>query len=224
METPESVHLSVNEGYNRWAAFYDQDDIPLNLLEEAVVDTALGEVKNLKIVDLACGTGRQTIRLANKGASVIGVDQSEGMLEKAQQKNSDAFFMHANLEEEFPFPDAAFDRVVSFLALEHITNLKFFFTECKRVCKPDGFIYFTAMHPAMLLKGVQARFTDAETGKKIYPKGFPHKISDYVNAIAQSGLKLVEMTEHATDETHNSERANKYMGWPLLLTLKCLPN
>ena len=226
METQDSLFLTVNEGYNHWAEFYDQDDIPLHVLEEGIVDETLGKIRDLKIADLACGTGRQSIRLSKNGARVVGVDQSEGMLKQAKEKNLDGKveFIHADLESRFPFPDAEFDRVVSFLALEHFTSLEHFFRESKRICKPNGSLFYTAMHPAMMLKGVQARYTE-DSGRKVYPKSFPYQISNYVNAAIAVGLKLAHLTEHTPEEIHaeKSERALKYQGWPLLLTLTFLP-
>lgn len=228
METDDSLFLSVNEGYNRWSKFYDRDDIPLHLIEESIVDKALGEVGGLKILDLGCGTGRQTFRLAERGALITGVDQSEGMLNRAREKNGrgTVTFLHFDLDTKFPLDDDSFDRVVSFLVLEHIANLSHFFVGCRRVCRPGGFLYFTAMHPAMVLKGVQARFTEESTGRKVYPKGYPYQISDYLNAAIDAGLLLGKITEHSPDSSHakQSERALKYEGWPLLLTLKLFPN
>jgi ubiquinone/menaquinone biosynthesis C-methylase UbiE len=227
METQDPLFLSLNEGYNRWSEFYDADDIPLHLLEESVVDEALGNVAGKTVLDLGCGTGRQTLRLAAQGAIVTGVDQSEGMLEKAKVKDTGGAvkFLHLNLDENFPFQDDAFDLVVSFLALEHLSNLGQFFSDCRRVCRNTGFLYFTAMHPAMVLRGVQARFTES-SGRKVYPKSHPYQISDYLNSALGAGLQLSKVTEHAPDSSHanSSERALKYEGWPLLLTLKFHPN
>lgn len=44
------------------------------------------EKQNGKIVDLACGTGRVTIPLAEQGYNIIGVDINEGMLNRAKEK------------------------------------------------------------------------------------------------------------------------------------------
>lgn len=44
------------------------------------------EKQNGKIVDLACGTGRVTIPLAELGYNIIGVDINEGMLDRAKEK------------------------------------------------------------------------------------------------------------------------------------------
>lgn len=40
-----------------------------------------------RIVDLACGTGRITIPLAERGYNLIGVDLNVGMLERAKRKD-----------------------------------------------------------------------------------------------------------------------------------------
>lgn len=82
------------------------------------------------------------------------------------------------------------------------------------------------MHPAMVLRGVQARYTEEGSGRKVYPKSFPYQISDYINAAIDAGLSLARITEHSPDDSHTkqSERALKYEGWPLLLTLKFFPN
>ena len=43
------------------------------------------------------------------------------------------------------------------LVIDHIANLEGLFREMKRICKPDGFVLVSVMHPAMMLRGVQAR-------------------------------------------------------------------
>ena len=136
---------------------------------------------------------------------MTGVDQSEGMLEKAKAKDTGGAvqFLHLNLDGAFPFADASYDLVVSFLALEHLADLGRFFSHCRRVCRESGFLYFTAMHPAMLLRGVQARYTEA-SGRKVYPKGYPYQISDYLNAAIDAGLRLARITEHTADPSLGS--------------------
>lgn len=42
--------------------------------------------KNLKILDIGCGTGRHAIELTKRGYSVVGVDLSASQLERARQK------------------------------------------------------------------------------------------------------------------------------------------
>jgi malonyl-CoA O-methyltransferase len=224
--TPAPLHLSTVDGYDRWSEFYDRDDIPLALLEEPVVDGVLGDVRGRAILDLGCGTGRQSLRMALRGARVTALDQSEGMLSQARTKDGAANvnWVSHNLDLPLPLGDAEFDWVVSCLALEHLTNLPTFFSECRRVCRPNGELLFTIMHPAMLLRGVQARYTE-DSGRKVYPHSHAYQTSDYMNAAVASGLRLVEMRELAPADDHAevSERAMKYHGWPLLLVLRFSP-
>ena len=44
------------------------------------------DVAGLDIVDVGCGTGRHAVRLAGRGANVVGVDFSDGMLARAREK------------------------------------------------------------------------------------------------------------------------------------------
>ena len=48
----------------------------------------LGNPKGKRVLDLACGTGRHAAALAQKGATVVGIDNSEGMLSRAKEHAS----------------------------------------------------------------------------------------------------------------------------------------
>jgi len=224
MDEMQPIILSTKQGYDNWSQFYDREDNPLILLEEPIVDRDLGDIAGQHLLDLGCGTGRQSLRLAARGARVTALDQSHGMLEKAREKDSigSVDFREHNLEEPLPLGNGTFDGVVSFLVVEHIANLQHFFSEAARVLKPEGWAYVTAMHPAMNLKGVQARYNDPQTGAKVYPKGFTHSIADFINAALGSGLTLGQIEEYrgTTSLAEKSERAEKYLDWPMLLTLK----
>ena len=82
--SPAMDRLPTREGYDRWAACYDDEDNPLIALEEPKVAELLGPVSGLRILDLGCGTGRHALRLAAAGANVTAVDFSEGMLARAR--------------------------------------------------------------------------------------------------------------------------------------------
>ncbi len=50
------------------------------------------------------------------------------------------------------------------LVLDHVEDLVALLCELKRICRDDGAIVLSVMHPAMMLRGVQARFSDPESG------------------------------------------------------------
>ena len=219
--------LSTRDGYDRWAEFYDGDGNPLIALEEPRVDQLLGDVRGLKIADIGCGTGRHSIRLAAAGATVRGVDFSEAMLERARAKAGmlPVQFKSHDLAKPLPFGYASFDRVICGLVIDHIADLNGLFREMRRICRPDGFAVVSVMHPAMMLRGVQARFHDPATGREVRPASCTHQISDYVMAAIAANFELSDLSEHAVDEAlaNRLERARRYLNWPMLFLMRLTP-
>jgi ubiquinone/menaquinone biosynthesis C-methylase UbiE len=215
---------SIRAGYDRWALVYDHDANPLPALEEPIVRAAIGEVRGLAVLDLGCGTGRHAVWLAAAGAAVTAVDFSEGMLAEARRKpGAEALrFLVHDLHEPLPFPDGAFDLVVSGLVLEHLRVLPGFFAEARRVLRPGGRAVMSAMHPAMFLRGSQARFTDPASGEVVQPGSFPHQLGDLVMAALRARFRLDGLGEHAPDALFAARypRAQKYVGWPMLVVLE----
>jgi ubiquinone/menaquinone biosynthesis C-methylase UbiE len=212
---------SVRDGYDRWAAVYESDANPLPALEAPVVRSAVGDVRGLSVLDLGCGTGRHTLWLTEAGASVTAVDFSEGMLAEARRKlgmESVHFIVH-DLHQPLPMPSGSYDLVVSGLVLEHLRDLGNFFAEVARVLKPGGRAVVSAMHPAMFLRGSQARFTDPVSGQIVQPGSIPHTIGACVMAAVKAGLQLTNIEELAPDAEFAARypRATKYIGWPMLI-------
>jgi malonyl-CoA O-methyltransferase len=213
----------IRAGYDRWSAVYDSDGNPLVALEEPVVHAALGDVRGRAALDLGCGTGRHALWLAARGASVTAVDFSEGMLAKARRKpgaEAVRFLVH-DLTAPLPLPDGAFDVVVSGLLLEHLPDLGPFFRETRRMLGPGGRAVLSAMHPAMFLRGTQARFVDPESQEVVQPGSYAHQIADFVTAALKAGLRVDGLVERSADAAlaARSPRAEKYVGWPMLVVL-----
>lgn len=220
----DKLVLPTREGYDLWSAVYDDDGNPLTSLEEPHVDHLLQEVRALRVLDVGCGTGRHAVRLAARGAQVTAIDFSTGMLAGARRKPGAGAvtFLEHDLALPLPLPPASFDRVLCCLVLDHVADLPAFFAQLRRVCRPGGFVVTSVMHPAMELRGVQARFHDPTTGAEVRPASVSHVISDYVMAALGAGLRPVEMSEHAVDAAlvARAPRAARYLGWPLLLMMK----
>jgi ubiquinone/menaquinone biosynthesis C-methylase UbiE len=229
-EDPARRIVPTREGYDLWAGHYDDDANPLVVLEEPIVAAALGEVRGLRILDVGCGTGRHAARLAGAGAQVTAIDFSQEMLAKARAKpGADRVrFIRHDLSKPLPLPSEAFDRVICCLVLDHIAALDMLFAEMARVCvggSDRARVLITSMHPAMMLKGVQARFTDPASGEKVHVASVPNQISNYVMAAVNAGLAIDSMREFAADQTlaRLAPRAGKYLGWPMLLVMELRP-
>jgi SAM-dependent methyltransferase len=219
--------LPTKDGYDRWAAIYDTEGNPLVALEEPWVERLLGDVRGFAVADIGCGTGRHAVRLSAAGATVHALDFSEAMLERAKAKPSAAkvVFQVHDLAKPLPFATESFDRVVCGLVIDHIADLDGLFREMSRVCRRTGFVVVSVMHPAMMLRGVQARFTDPASGRETRPASCPHQLSDYIMAAARAGFAFDHLSEQAVDEALASrlERARRYLGWPMLFLMKLVP-
>jgi|SRR5579884_1664672 len=214
----------VRAGYDRWAEVYDHDRNPVLALELPHVQLAVGEVRGAAVLDLGCGTGRHASWLAAAGATVTAVDFSEGMLAQARSKPEAGKirFVYHDLADPLPFLTGSFDVVVSGLVLEHVRDLHHFYAETFRVTRPGGRAVISAMHPAMFLRGSQARFTDPSSGQIVQPGSVNHPLGQMITRTVKSGFRLDDVSEYAPDAALAAEypRAEKYIGWPMLVILK----
>lgn len=129
---------SPGEGYDLWAKYYDKTLDFLDRLEGTALNMILRCVKDKKVLDLGCGTGRGIKHLYDfKAAEVCGVDVSEKMIAIAQKKFKTTKFVLAD-SENLPFEDESFDVVTALYLIVHIGDLRKTFDEAFRVLKKGG--------------------------------------------------------------------------------------
>lgn len=97
----------------------------------------------MKIMDLGCGTGTLTLMLkrAHPFASITGMDGDPQVLRIAREKSHGINIQwEEGLASSLPYPDSAFDRVVTSLVIHHLTrdDKHRAFKEMYRVLKSDG--------------------------------------------------------------------------------------
>ncbi len=90
-----------------------------------------------RILDVAAGTGTSSAALARSGATVVGVDISEGMIELARQRHPTIEFQVADAER-LPFGDDEFDAVTVSFGLRNVESPLVALAEMYRVTKPGG--------------------------------------------------------------------------------------
>jgi ubiquinone/menaquinone biosynthesis C-methylase UbiE len=96
----------------------------------------------VRVLDVATGPGYVAGAAAQRGASVVGVDFSAGMLAEARRHLPGIEF-HAGDAGALPFPDASFDAVVMSFGLLHLAHPDQALAEAHRVLRRDGRIGFT---------------------------------------------------------------------------------
>lgn len=160
-------------------AFYEADDTPYRsgadrirrqlALIRPVVEHA---VKPLTVLDLGCGDGYATARIAGlpgltdgPGHRVIGVDWSETALERARRRGVST--VRAALDAgPLPFEDGEADIVVMSEIVEHLVDPDAAVAEAYRVLRPGGHLFLSTPNLAawfnrlLLLAGVQPAFSE----------------------------------------------------------------
>ena len=127
-----------------------------------------------KVLDLGCGYGWYTDYFRGIGADVVGVDGSDKMLEIARSFYPECSFLLCDIEASLPFDDGHFDLIFCNQVLMDIENIESVFSECRRVLKPQGILYYSIVHPAFY----DCHWIQDENGFK-YAKSMRSYISTY---------------------------------------------
>ena len=97
--------MNIQQAYTDWSATYDQDRNLTRDLDEIVTSEALANLRGNSILELGCGTGKNTALLAQICEHVSAMDFSAGMIEKARQKLSfdNVTFIVADISQPWRF-------------------------------------------------------------------------------------------------------------------------
>jgi malonyl-CoA O-methyltransferase len=188
--------MSIQKAYNEWSETYDSDENLTRDLDQRVTREALANLHFHSILEIGCGTGKNTSFLVQIGTRVHALDFSEGMIERAKQKvkAENVKFSVADLTQRWPAEDVSYDLIVCNLVLEHIEDLNFIFSEASRVLEQKGIFLINELHPFRQYEGKKARFS-GDKGVTEIP-AFVHHISDFVNTASMSNLTLVKLNEY----------------------------
>ena len=194
--------MKVDEAYEIWSQTYDEDRNLTRDLDEQITRQTLNDCRCKSILEIGCGTGKNTAFLSQIGEQVQAIDFSAAMIEQARKKNTfdNVMFTVADITRPWPVEDHWADLVTCNLVLEHVEDLGFIFGEAARVLCEDGKLFVSELHPFRQYQGVQAHFK--RNDETIGIPAFVHHISDFLNAAATNNLALSVLKEwrHAEDE------------------------
>ncbi len=108
----------------------------------------------MKILDVACGAGKQCISFYNEldgKCEIVGGDVSDELLKKAKQETKEKGYsiqyQPLNFNERFPFEDNQFDLLSCCFAIYYSEDIPFTIREMHRVLKPGGRLFTTGPMP-----------------------------------------------------------------------------
>ncbi|KAF7295892.1 Methyltransf-25 domain-containing protein [Mycena chlorophos] len=208
-ETPAT--LPVVEAYTRWAKTYDTDENFLQRVDNELVAEVLPQLLSTStktVVDLGCGTGRNTAKLLGIPGvdQVLGLDVTEGMLDVARTRPELVEGMREGRlvlgvwdvmgSDPLPFgneqPNA--DALISTLVLEHLPSLDTFFLRARQLLRPGAgaWVLVTNMHPVLGRKGGANFIDETNGGTRTWTAKYVWGTEDVLAAAARAGLAAMQ--------------------------------
>lgn len=215
----KSIRIDIDNrnGYDRWAALYDAYPNPTVAADDMAFPAFWGDISGRTVLEIGCGTGRHTQRLARTAHAVTGIDLSAGMLAQARGKvPADTILLQGDFMQYEGLPAADFDMAVMSLVLEHIHDLPDFFARLRRVLRPGGLFFLSEIHPARTRDGVFAHFRDGDA--EYHLTSYPHTPDMIESAAVAAGFVVTRRQDVAGSPAlaDINPKWAKYDGQPMI--------
>lgn len=169
-ETANHDFTLARKWYHTWIAFDDRYELVVWFLNEYLKE------KNLKILDVACGTGIYERMLDPKirsKQSIIWVDISGPHIEINQKLWIFNELIPMDIEDGLDFSDASFDVIILSEIIEHLFEPEKIIQECHRCLKKGGILIMTTPNLGSLQNRLSFLFT-GNSGEIDYFYNFQH--------------------------------------------------
>lgn len=186
--------MKIDESYNRWASEYD--DMPNKTRDlEAKAKMSILNGRFDHILELGCGTGKNTTWLTGLTNHLTAVDFSKEMINIAREKVKlpHINFFCKDITGSWDFVNEPCDLVTCSLILEHISDLEHLFKQVVNVLSPGGLFYIGELHPFKQYMGSKARF-EAD-GQLLELDCYVHHISEFYQTAEKCGLQCIQLQE-----------------------------
>ncbi len=181
----------IKDDYNTWAHQYDKNINTTRDLDTTVTKNSLSKIDFFKVLELGCGSGKNTEWLITKADILVGLDFSKNMLDLARKKikNDKVTFINTDINKNWPVNDNSFDLATINLTLEHIETLDHVFNSLFMKLTQGGKCFVCELHPKKQLSGSRAQFE--ENGTEVVLDVFQHSKQDYIQNAEKAGFNLL---------------------------------
>ncbi|WP_028227402.1 class I SAM-dependent methyltransferase [Paraburkholderia ferrariae] len=138
--------------------------------EWPAIRAMLPDLNGKRVVDLGCGFGWASRWMRKQGAaSVLGLDLSQKMIERARADTGDAAIEYRIADlDALALPEAAFDLAYSALAFHYVRDFDRLVRTIRKALVPEGQFVFTIEHP-IFMAAQNPQWLDGEDGRKTWP-------------------------------------------------------
>ena len=209
------------------------------LVDFPVQRELIGDVQGKRILDLACGSGRKALTLAQEGAAkVVGIDKSQNFISKWKTRETPEnleFYQGdiSNLSDIVVLKGEKFDMVLCFQALTFSTNLKGTISAIRGFLNVGGRFILTNAHPFRFVvekqerHGIKPGEAYRDESNYCYPSMWDNSVtishttpmlSTVINAIIRNKFSIERVLEPDMSEEqkqrfpHKAEWMNNYFG------------
>jgi len=142
----KQIYDKFAEKYHKKRQNPDENFYNLYIEMPAMLSILKNRVKNMKVLDLGCGSGIFSKKLLQLGSNVVGLDLSKSLIDIARKENPKIEF-HIGDAKKTQFKKTSFDIVSSSLMIHYFNNLDPLFKEISRILKNNGTLVFSFHHP-----------------------------------------------------------------------------
>lgn len=200
----------------------------INPLRLDYIDRRCSGLKDKKVIDVGCGGGILAESMAQRGASVTGIDMGKAPLQVARlhkhESGVEVDYQQITAEEMAAQHAGEFDVVTCMEMLEHVPDPASVIKACAQLVKPTGTVFFSTINrnPKSYLLAI----VGAEYLLRMLPKGTHHyekfiKPSELTSWARTAGLN----TQELTGMTYNPFSKHYALGFDVDVNylMHCLP-
>lgn len=187
--------MSIKKAYNSWARQYDTNENKTRDLDKIATINTLSEFNFSRVLELGCGSGKNTEWLIQHAEKVVGLDFSKKMLSIAEKKviSPKVSFIKTDLNLNWEVPENFVDLATCSLTLEHIENLNHIFEQAFLKLKKGGLFFICELHPLKQYLGSKARYESEEGTQEL--EVYTHHLTDYISAAKKNSFEVTDINE-----------------------------
>ncbi|MCZ6676512.1 MAG: class I SAM-dependent methyltransferase [Candidatus Poribacteria bacterium] len=201
-KTPQSLHQEVQEIWDGNAAWWDEYIGPEgNDFHRLLVAPATERLLNLRpnelVLDVACGNGQFSRRMAQLGAQVVAFDFSRNFIERAKGHTTEhvdrieyRVIDATDTDQLMTLGTGRFDAAVCNNALMDMTTIEPLASALGQLLKPGGRFVFCVSHPCFNSTGCR-KIVEEEDREGELITTYAIKVSAYIEPVASKGVGII---------------------------------